>query len=95
MSRSHKKKPFCTDGSVKTTKHKKKIANRKVRNTSNIPNGGSYKKVSESWNIHDYITRRTWEQFKNDWETGELSSYYNNKTIDQIRQYWERYYKRK
>ena len=54
MSRSHKKNPWYTDHHVKSSQENKKFANKKVRNTEEIPNGGSYKKVSESWDICDF-----------------------------------------
>lgn len=71
MSRSYKKHPFYTDGSPGTTKESKKFANKKVRNTKNLPNGGAYKKTFESYNIHDYANRWTWEEAKEVWERGD------------------------
>ena len=71
MSRSYKKNPYCTDGSPHTTKESKKFANKKVRNYEDIPNGSAYKKVSESWDIHDYVSNRTWEEAQADWEKNE------------------------
>lgn len=71
MSRSYKKSPVYTDSSPGTTKEKKKVANRKVRHAEDIPNGGAYKKVHESWDIHDYVNRWTWEEAKAFWESGE------------------------
>ena len=68
MSRSYKKNPYCTDASPGTTKEKKKFANKKVRNTKNIPKHGGYKKISESYDIHDQIHRWTWEVAKIEWE---------------------------
>jgi hypothetical protein len=53
MSRSRKKHPVirdCTPGA-------KKIANRRVRRTLDIPNGKSYRKVFCSWDIHDWRFR--------------------------------------
>lgn len=71
MSRSYKKNPYYTDGSPGTTQESKKFANKKVRNTEDIPNGGAYKKVSESWDIHDFVDRWTWEEAKALWERGD------------------------
>lgn len=51
MSRSYKKKPVFTDNASK--KHKR-LANKKVRKAKNVTNGNQYKKVSESWDIHDW-----------------------------------------
>ena len=54
MSRSYKHHPFCTDRKD-GAKWWKNQANRKVRHTMEIPNGKAYRKVYNSWNIHDYI----------------------------------------
>ena len=50
MSRSFKK----TAGWCDRNPFSKKLANKKVRKTEELPNGKSYKKVFESWNIHDF-----------------------------------------
>lgn len=73
MSRSYKKNPYFTDGSPGTTKEKKKFANKKVRNydLEGLPQHGGYKKVSESWDIHDYTGRWTWQEAKAEWEREE------------------------
>lgn len=57
MSRSYKKHSFSTDGSPHHTKEMKRYANSKVRNTKGKFNGGSYKKIFCSYDIHDYIFR--------------------------------------
>ena len=56
MSRSYKKLPVCKDGGPKWNKFAKRVANKKVRNTPVIPNGRAYKKVYETWNIHDWVS---------------------------------------
>ena len=92
MSRSYKKNPVCTDGSPHTTKELKKFANKKVRGYEDLPNGSAYKKVSQSYDIHDYICSCTWQEEKEKWEREEwirkdfptLKSYYRN---------WLKYYK--
>lgn len=89
MSRSYKKSPVYTDSSPGTTKEKKKFANKRVRNTEDVPNGGAYKKVHESWDIHDYINRWTWEEAKKFWESGEnpyLTKSYP--TLKDFYRYW-------
>lgn len=57
MSRSRRKHPVSTDGSPRTTKEMKRIANSKVRKSKGKFNGGSYKKLFCSYDIHDYISR--------------------------------------
>lgn len=74
MSRSYKKHPWITDHHARTTKEKKKFANKKVRHYKNLPNGSAYKKVSESWDICDYKWYWSWEDAKKDWE--ENKNYY-------------------
>jgi hypothetical protein len=52
MSRSFKHVPGWTDRSPWA----KKMANKRVRKMNEVPNGKSYKKAYESWDIHDYKT---------------------------------------
>jgi len=56
MSRSYKKNPGWTGASSKNWLMKR-LANKKVRKTKNIGNGGAYKKVFCSWNIYEYSFR--------------------------------------
>lgn len=73
MSRSHKKNYYYTDGSPKTTKRFKRFAQKVVRNAENIPmKGSSYKKLFESYNIHDYKSYSSWEDFKKLHEEGYI-----------------------
>ncbi len=69
MSRSYRKSPVATDSHAKSTQEKKKFANKKVRNAEDVPNGGAYKKVSDSWDIRDHKSYWTWEEAKNHWES--------------------------
>ena len=50
MSRSFKK----TAGWCDRNPFAKKEANSRVRKTPDLPSGSAYKRVFESWNIHDY-----------------------------------------
>ena len=53
LSRSYKKYPSCK--CEKSCKFGKKQANRKVRHfLQDIPSGGSYKKLYDSWDICDF-----------------------------------------
>lgn len=69
MSRSYRKTPILKE----TGKKKKRtLANRKVRRKLNNPNyeladGRAYKKVFESWDISDYVTRLTLNEAIEDW----------------------------
>lgn len=90
MSRSYKKSPVYTDGSRGTTKKAKRIAQKKVRKVDDLPmKGNAHKKVSESWTIHDYCNRWTWEEAKEQWERGEneyLKKHYS--TLKEFYRYW-------
>jgi hypothetical protein len=97
MSRSYKKHPVCKDSA---NQEEKRIANKKVRHTLNIPSGGSYKKCYESWNISDWCWRWTKEEAIRDWEKAQedpdnswISSHFE--TLEQYLQYWEKCTKRK
>jgi hypothetical protein len=93
MSRSYKQNPVLTDGSPHSTKKSKKFANKSVRNTEleELPlKGNGYKKIFESYNIHDWITRYT----KQDWADNYFKHKYEY-TFKQYMKLWERYYKRK
>jgi hypothetical protein len=50
MSRSRKKHPVIRDYNPGT----KRIANRRVRRTPDIADGNAYRKVFNSWDIHDW-----------------------------------------
>jgi len=54
MSRSFKHVPGFVDHPKSGSKKDKRFANKKIRNTEDIPNGGSFKKIYESWNINDW-----------------------------------------
>ena len=88
MSRSYKKHPYYTDGSPKTTKEKKKFANKRVRNYEDLPDGAAYKKISESWDIHDYANRWTWEEAKKTWEDEDSYLRKRYHTLKDLYRYW-------
>ena len=100
MSRSYKKHPFCTDGSPHTTQESKKFANKKVRNTNfeDLPvKGKGYKKVYESYDIHDWKDRMT----KEEW----IKAYYKHRewygapcdhyTLEEWIKEWDKDFRRK
>lgn len=62
MSRSYKKTPVCKDNK-KSSKGNKQVANKKVRNSKIVSSGKSYKKIYNSCDIHDYISRYSYEEF--------------------------------
>ena len=95
MSRSYKKSPVYTDRD--SGKYWKKIGNKRVRrNKITLPKGKKYKKLYNSWEIHDYISR--WDKYQ------ALTRYYKYKEIydddyksekDYLNKYWKKYYFRK
>ena len=94
MSRSYKKHPIITDHSVKITKWKKRLANKKVRNTKDIPKNKGYKKIYDSWDICDYTISYTWNEYliaEEELEGRTLTS----EEVKILRNKWEKYYKRK
>lgn len=99
MSRSYKHSPVYTDGSPGTTKETKKFANKKVRNTDfdELPRKGkAYKKIFCSYDIHDWITRCTKQEWIDMYERG--GRWYNPSdkyTLEEWIQEWEKSYKRK
>ena len=59
MSRSYKKNPILTDGRNGQV-WAKRLANKKVRKyKKQLANGKSYRKLFESWDIHDWVSRYT------------------------------------
>lgn len=89
MSRSHRKHPFRTDHD--SSKENRSIANRIYRRKAldeEVPKKSNiHKKYYESYNIHDYVSRWTWEQALRDWETNEyLKNRY--KTKKEFYRYW-------
>jgi hypothetical protein len=56
MSRSYKKSPVYTDHS-NGTKYWKRLANKKVRKeNTHFLKGKKYRRLFNSWKIHDYIS---------------------------------------
>lgn len=91
MSRSYKKNAYATDGSPKNVRDQKRLANKKVRN-SDIPlRGNGYRKVYNSWNIHDYVSYYSWEDFK---KLLSKDNYFsrNDFNLKDLYRYWLRCY---
>lgn len=100
MSRSYKKNPWVTDNVH--SKERKKVANNKVRTSVKheeemLPQGSTYKKIHESWEIHDYAFRQTkraalqwW--YKHNTEPYVIKKYPNEKAV--LRE-WYKYHRNK
>lgn len=76
MSRSYRKNPIITDGSPKRVKEQKRIANKAVRRTWDIPSGRAYKKVYPTWDIHDNCFHETFEEWMKD-KNDDYFEYWN------------------
>ena len=90
MSRSRRKHPIRTDNN--SSKANRSIANRIYRrkNLEEVPKKSNiHKKYYESYNIHDYSFRWTWEEALREWETDEyLKEKY--KTKKEFYRHWYR-----
>ena len=94
MSRSFRKHPCVKDPA---SKYMKRYANKKVRHTKDIPNGGAYKKVFESWEISDYCWFWTRQEAIDEWESKSLTNYLKAhfKSLEEYLSYWEKCVRRK
>lgn len=68
MSRSYRKNPFYKDryGS-KALKFYKRLSNKKIRNCDDTYNHKEFKKIMNSWEIHDYVSYWTESDFRKEW----------------------------
>lgn len=69
MSRSYREPWFIDGYGKRATRHKKREANRRVRNSADVPNGRSYRKYYDSWDIRDWKYR--WNPKPLIWHYGE------------------------
>ena len=101
MSRSYRKNPIATDNSSPGTKRTKRCANKKVRSyyykEDYLPkNGKLYKRIYESWDIHDWKIRYTWEDAK--YEYNKPDSWIDKEkypTLKSWYKHWKKIYKSK
>lgn len=101
MSRSYKKTPITKDGH--SGKFGKKVANRKVRQyKGDLADGKSYRKIYESWDIHDMIIRYPLSQLRIEQESEEkaienngVPEYRKNRRYYMTEHRWAKHYKRK
>jgi len=54
MSRSYKKNPVLTNSGSSYRKCAKRLANKAIRMTEDVPDGKIYRKFYSSWDICDY-----------------------------------------
>jgi hypothetical protein len=90
MSRSFKKNPVVTDGD--SGKVGKRFAKRKVRRYKDtISNGKMYRKIYESWDIHDYTSRETLNHNLLDYESCLLAFLNGGSVNDPKNKKWYSY----
>lgn len=70
MSRSRKNHPIVKDYSRSSTRDYKRFASKFIRRyTGIIIDGNHYRKLYDSWNIHDYKYSSYWMDDDNDYWT--------------------------
>ena len=99
MSRSYKHQPIATDGSPRSTHQSKKLASRKVRqylkSSDELLQGAIYKRHFESYEIHDYKFRYSWEEAKQDYFSGEFRHHNRFPDLQDFYKWWRKYYRDK
>lgn len=106
MSRSYKKFPHVRAYYGKSGKKARNFANRKIRRLPldyDLPNGRSFKKLSESCDIWDYAFTQFKEWEIKEWEQEEarrvngISSWKHrlHSTLKDALADWEKFYRRK
>jgi|GEM_PF-5094379 len=68
MSRSYKGMPIIKDGTLRSRRESKRLANKAVRRSQCVVNGKFYRKVHDSWNIYDYAFFRPLRRAIDEWE---------------------------
>ena len=95
MSRSYKKNPIYTDR-PDGAKYWTRLANKKVRKENiHFLKGKKYKRLFNSWEIHDYISY--WDKFqalKDFRRYRYLKEYYKNEE-EFLNKHWKKYQYRK
>lgn len=96
MSRSFKKNPIAKD--IGFAQAGKTYANRRVRrNDDSAASRGMYKKIYNSWAIHDYISYCSKEQAIAQYRKRENEEYFRKyfPTLESFLECWEKGYRRK
>lgn len=89
MSRSYKKHPIVKDNK-NGRKFEKRQANKKVRRTTDIPDGRTYRKVYWRDKIYDFVSHCTLEEYL------QIDDrFIRYKTEQEKKNAWEKYFRRK
>lgn len=99
MSRSYKKHPVCSDrcnsrSGRRTLRWQKRKANKQVRRQQELFNGNHYQKISESYEIRDYVNHWSWAEARKEYEK---DPYWKKRypTLESFHNFWAKYYRRK
>lgn len=94
MSRSFKHTPIIKCAGDRSNK---KLANRVVRRAEGLYQGKTYRKLFQSWNIYDYISRYTKDEALKDMsKLDKYCTYYSSCTDEkECINKWEKAYYRK
>ena len=98
MSRSFKKCAVVRDHDGRRVSHRyrtKTMANRAVRREKDRLDGGGFKKVYESWNICDWKSYMTEEEFNKNRADGNTWLRRDFKTYKEAYRWWYTSFKRK
>ena len=100
MGRSYTRTPYSGE---RQNQEDKRLANKRVRQqlklADELPQGSSYRKMYESWNIRDYGWKSTWREYWNHqlkfWHT--WGRWQGQEFPDREQAYWDwyKYYKMK
>jgi|HigsolmetaAR206D_1030411.scaffolds.fasta_scaffold00003_82 hypothetical protein len=101
MSRSYKQTPVWKNG--RPGRFGKKLANRKIRRyKEDISDGGQYRKLYESWNIHNFISYYPFSEYlkeRNFREKIMALGMFPESRIKAVRSFdenrWAKFYRRK
>lgn len=94
MSRSYKKFPVAKDNG-KYSKECKQIANRKFRRNLHLDekaSGNIYKKYTETWDIHDFVSYWPWGNAKATYEHPAEGKRFRKEypTLEDFRTFWKK-----
>lgn len=85
VSRSYKRTPVSKEGyGSKKLKFWKRLSNKKIRRTKDVPNNKEFKKIFESWMIHDFSFY---------YDESQLDT--NCDDYESLKEHWRKYYFRK
>lgn len=95
MSRSYKKTPIIKVAPFHAKWNKRQASKAVRRYRGKIPNGYAFlKKIYDPWDIHDYIIKETLSQAYRR-EYTYTRHVYRNRSREEIKQIWEKYFRRK